>query len=365
MKNLILVVFDCLRADFCFPAGPPFIEQLKNTGESYTQYISVATCTVPCFASMLTGLYPETHGIKGHPDKRSMINDSEWSLKKEVVTLPTILKNHGYHTYAEVSDPLITQFHLDKGFDHYNVRDGNKISTLTPKYLEDLRVLMDTFQAPYFFLLHLFELHRGASTSKFAKQCETLEQLLENRQKNTIFVVTGDHGETLGKGARHGHHIQKHLVRIPLIIAGEDIKHGVIAGQYSQIDLLPIIFSKLGIPASLPYRIPGSTQPRKYAYMRAIGAPLKENEWMIGIRTEQHKFITHPNNKAAPDELYQLPEEKKLNITEHKEISDELSEKLKEIMKEAEDLRLGDASEWTEEDEKIVTDRLRELGYLE
>jgi arylsulfatase A-like enzyme len=363
MKNLILVVFDCLRADFCFPNGPPFIEQLKEKGESYTQYISVATCTVPCFATMLTGLYPETHGIKGHPDKRSMITDSEWSLKKEVVTLPMILRNHGYHTYAEVSDPLITQFHLDRGFDHYHVRD-QKTNKLLPDFFKYLKSIVDGFQQPYFFLLHLFELHGRTSQEIFKKQCETLEQLLKDKQ-DMILAVTGDHGEQLGKGAQHGFHIQEHLVRVPLIIAGESIEKVAITGQYSQVDLLPLLLAKLNIPINLPYRLPGGIRLRKYAYMRAIGAPLKEQNWMVGMRTEQYKFITHPRNKDVHDELYGLPDEKPVLITEHSEIADELLGKLQEVMRDAEHLRIGDSNEWTEEDEKLVLSKMRELKYID
>jgi len=364
MKNLVLVVFDCLRADFCFPEGPPFIEQLKSMGESYTQYISVATCTVPCFASMLTGLYPETHGIKGHPTLRSMINDNEWSLKKEVITLPMILKNHGYHTYAEVSDPLITQFHLDRGFDHYHVRDGNKINTFVPKFFEDLKILINTFQEPYFFLLHLFDLHSGPSCKKFENQCKTLGELLKNRQ-NLILVVTGDHGETIKGGLRHGYHIKEQLVRIPLIIAGDGIEKAVITGQYSQVDLLPLLLAKLGIPVTLPYKLPGDIRPREYAYMRAVGAPLTEHNWMVGIRTEQYKFITHPWDEAAHDELYSLSDEKQVLITKHGEVANELRNKLQGVMKDAEHLTLEDSPGWTKEDEAVVIDRMKKLGYMD
>lgn len=360
MKNIVLVVFDCLRADFCFPTAPPSIEQLKNHGESYTQFISVATCTVPCFASMLTGLYPETHGIKGHPDQRSMITDNEWSLKKNVVTLPQILKKHGYHTYAELSDPLVKPFGLDKGFDHYNQRN-QKTNTFQPEYFDYLKNLIDSFKQPYFFLLHLFELHKGLSYERFKKQCETLERLFVDR--DAIIVITGDHGETTGKGSRHGKSIQEHLVRIPLIIA--DGARKTVNDQYSQVDLLPIILFKLGIKADLPYRIPGNISPRQYAYMRAVGAPLLRHEWMVGIRTEQYKFVTHPLNKAARDELYIIPDESPLPLTEYIPVVDELRNKLQEIMGEAENLRLGKSPEWSEGDEKIIVDRLKKLGYID
>lgn len=364
-KNIILVVFDCLRADFCFPNAPLFVERFKNKGESYTQFISVATSTVPCFTSILTGLYPDSHGIPGHPITRKKITEENWSLKKGVVTLPQILKARGYNTYAEFSDPLIKPFGLYRGFDHYNVRD-QKISIFDNNFFSQLKELVNNMKSPYFFMLHLFWLHHSNTLKRFEELCSKLEELFKDVDlDNTIFIVTGDHGEGINDGIKHGKHILEHLVRIPLIISERDINKKIISEQYSQIDLTPLILNKLDIKPDLPYEIQGDIHPRKYTYMRAVGAPLPEEQWLAGIRTENYKYIIKIKNKKTQT-LYHLSDEKEpLLEEEYKDLVNILRSKLLDIMGQAEQLQLGDRDKWTKEDEARVMDRLKALGYIE
>lgn len=364
MKNIVIVVFDCLRADFCFPEAPPFVEKLKKNGEQYTQFISVATSTVPCFASMLTGLYPESHGIPGHPNSRTQITDDSWSLKKGVVTLPMILKAYGYNTYAEVSDPLVKPFRLDRGFDQYNVRQQDT-SIFDDKFFDYMKNLVDDLKTPFFLLLHLFELHSGCRLDKFQKQCLKLEEIFQNMD-NIIFIVTGDHGERFKPEdkAVHGRHIFDYLIRVPLVISGEGIVKRIIIEQYSQVDLMPLILNRVGVRYKLPYEIPGRIAPREYAYSRSVGAPLPEHGWLAGIRTERYKYIIHERNKHALA-LYCLPDEKNnLPIDKNEALVEKLRGKLLDIMRHAEQIDLGDRDMWTDEDEKIVLDRMRRLGYI-
>ena len=364
LRNIILIVFDCLRADFCFPNAPPFIEQFKDKAESYIQFISVATSTVPCFASMLTGLYPDSHGIPGHPTTRKHITEESWSLKKGVVTLAQILKAKGYNTYAEVSEPLVMPFGLNRGFDHYNVRP-NKISIFDDDYFPQLTELVNNLKSPYFFMLHIFHLHGSNKYERFERLCLKTEELFKDIELgDTIFIIAGDHGEKVAnEKVEHGFHVLEHLVRIPLIISGRDIDKKIISEQHSQVDLMPLILNKLGISPDLPYKIQGSFCPRKFAYVRSVGAPLPESEWLAGIRTEEYKYIIKIKSKELVA-LHRLPGEEELSVDEHKDVADTLRNRLMDIMEQAKQLQLGDRDKWTKEEEARVIERLKALGYI-
>lgn len=360
-KNIILVVIDCLRADFCFPDAPPFIEHLKNNGESYTQFISVATSTAPCFASLLTGLYPESHGIIGHPKGTKDITPDKYSLRKQVITLPMILKDEKYNTYAEVCEPLFEAFGLTRGFDCYNLRTQD-ISIFKPVFFDKLKELLNNLKVPYFFMLHLFELHQIIDYEKFERQCEKLEELLTDIDlKDTIIIITSDHGEgiegKLGEDAKHGKHVLNYLVNVPLIIASNGIEKETFTKQYSQVDFLPIILEKLEFEKKFPYKLQGSTSPRKFTYVQAVGSSINKKNWLSGIRTQEYTYVIEKETEMPLGIFINKPNEKNSIAPLH--------DRLMNFIQEAESLNLDIESEWTKEDTKRVIERLKVLGYIE
>lgn len=67
--NLLFVMLDCMRADYFYgERGPqlPGLNSLLQRGLSFKNFYSVATTTTPCTATVLTGLYPINHGVRGH-----------------------------------------------------------------------------------------------------------------------------------------------------------------------------------------------------------------------------------------------------------------------------------------------------------
>src|SRR3989344_1165321 len=97
--NILLIVVDCLRADHAYEnkAHIPTIKNIMKNGYSFLNTMSSTSTTTPSFASLLTGLYPFENGVRSH---------SGYSLKKGAKTIQKILKQNGYHTYAEVTGPL-------------------------------------------------------------------------------------------------------------------------------------------------------------------------------------------------------------------------------------------------------------------
>ena len=153
-RNVLFLMVDCMRADTLWDRQRypyvPNLEKLMARSTSFTEMITAATTTTPSVATLLTGRYPAEHGI------RSLLG---YKLQPDVKTLPEILREHGYHTIAEVTGPLFPVTGLDRGYDFYHRRErhwyldtgwGSKIvATLGGNRLQE----------PWFMFLHLWELH--------------------------------------------------------------------------------------------------------------------------------------------------------------------------------------------------------------
>lgn len=378
---------DCLRADKCWgnarTAKTPGIDALCRRGVTFTQAITTATTTSPAVASILTGLYPLVHGV------RSLRG---YKLNTEVRTLAEVLSQSGYHTYAEVTGPLMPQLGISKGFTHYHLRDKSS-NVYSPWYDDLLTKFRDKeFQEPYFIFLHLFELHLPRVVAKeynnndFGKNRyeralssldASLGKLLSYVDDDTVIIFHADHGEKIaqtmleeysfrirdylsklkrkvgleerGKPKLQGHsfHVYDYLIRVPLVFVGKGIfpEGKVISDQVRQIDIFPTVIQALQLKyedskihgRSLFPLIKGKTMPEIPAYCEACGQLLTDQtRWLAGIRSSKYKYVFTPYASNVSEELYDLekdPNEEENIITKRPEIAQELREQLREIRK--------------------------------
>jgi len=126
--RIILITVDTVRADRLSSFGYKGIEtsnmdSLAGRGVTFKQAISPCPLTNPTHASMLTGLYPQTHGVR---DTAFMDPHPE--------TLQRVFKRNGYITAAFVSGFVLKDYvsGMDKDFDLYEDRfsfasDGFKL----------------------------------------------------------------------------------------------------------------------------------------------------------------------------------------------------------------------------------------------
>ncbi|GMU83036.1 MAG: hypothetical protein AMXMBFR47_29070 [Planctomycetota bacterium] len=203
--NILLVVADCARADKWLgggrPSKTPNLDRLAAEGVACSTVIAETACTTPCFAAMLTGAFSFRHGIASVGGYR---------LVDELPTLPQVLKSHGYHTYFEATGPLLPLAGLTRGFDEYNYRIAMEYlhSDWGVKFIERLR--SGGFKAPWFIVLHLWELHlprqvlrpfrsRAFGRTPYDRAVSSLDsqlpRLREAAGANTLWLFTGDHGE--------------------------------------------------------------------------------------------------------------------------------------------------------------------------
>src|SRR2546427_352908 len=112
---VVLITIDTLRADRlgCYGyarAETPNLDRLAQDGIRFRRAFTPAPLTLPAHASLFTGAYPVSHGVR----------DNDGSLAARDETLATLLRRSGYDTGAFVGTVLLDRhFGLGRGFDHY------------------------------------------------------------------------------------------------------------------------------------------------------------------------------------------------------------------------------------------------------
>ncbi len=415
-RNVLLIVIDCLRADFAYgdrEACIPTIRELRNNGFSFLNTIASTSTTPPCFASLLTGLYPFENGVR---------SASGYRLADSALTLPGVLKGHGYSTYAEVTGTLGKEMGLSKGFDEYNYR--NVEETIHTKWGNDLINRLKThYEEPWFTLLHIWSLHHPRIVTDECNHGEYggtvygralasidryLAKLLASTAEDTIVIVTGDHGEQIAcsrfeyygkrigetvfrtlkrhgivkthfaKGIRgifvgHGYGIYDVLVKVPLILYNRDIlPAGESPRQVRQIDILPTILDLIGVEnntgttgKSVVPIVKGEVGVDRDAYMEATGLAIpRKDEWLAGIRVEnKYKYIYSPFREDFEEELYDLENDP----AEERNIAKGNGDVVGRLRKKIEEMRTEElvGTKLDQEDQEKVVERLRSLGYID
>ena len=114
--SFLLVTLDTTRADRIGAYGydaaeTPALDALAERGVLFERAYTPAPITLPSHASMLTGLYPRTHGVR---------DNGRFVLAPETVLVSEVLREAGWRTAAFVgSFVLDARFGLDQGFETY------------------------------------------------------------------------------------------------------------------------------------------------------------------------------------------------------------------------------------------------------
>jgi len=98
----------------------------------------------------------------------------------------------------------------------------------------------------------------GLVFNRYANACHHLDSqydrildLLEKQKllKNTVVIITGDHGEEFMEKGRWGHNSEFHeeQVKVPLVIYIPDSGNGVVDHMVSHLDISPTIMPLLGV----------------------------------------------------------------------------------------------------------------------
>src|SRR5436309_6057273 len=294
--NVVVITIDTLRADHLGCYGykeirTPNIDALAAEGVRFERAYTLVPVTLPSHTVIFTGTYPMLSGI--HDFSANKLNSAQ-------PTLASVLKEHGYTTAAVIGSAVLdSRFGLNHGFDFYydhfdfsrlqesNLdemeRPGNVVADVT------LDWLAKNYQKKFFLWMHLYDPHYPyRPPAPYSQEYEShpydgeiafadaqvgrLLRFLKEKglYRNTLVVLSGDHGESLGEHGEktHGFFIYNATLRVPLIVhmpeahapasrsGGSEKVTEPVADPVNLADLMPTVLEivKLDLPSGVQGR---------------------------------------------------------------------------------------------------------------
>lgn len=312
-KNVVIYLIDTLRYDKITAYNPkssvktPNLDAFAKDGTLYEAAYDTENWTKPSTATILTGLYPETHKAKEDVSK----------LPQSAIMLSEHLQDNGFKTGSFIANGYVSDaFGFKQGWDHYTNYIREKRPTDAGILVKEAMEWVDTVGDERFFAyIHTIDPHVPYSAPKGwkhkfadrnydghikpqatgnqladikkgklelnAKDKRYLEKLydeeiayndamfgkliegLKERKlyDNTLIIVLVDHGEEFWDhgSVGHGHNLHEELVHTPLLVRypnkvaeGRRVKHVV-----SAADVFPTVSDVVGL--SKPKSIEGNS----------------------------------------------------------------------------------------------------------
>ncbi len=361
-KNLILITMDEVRADHitCYgneKTSTKNIDSIASDGVKFSTCIASSVLTPVAHASILSGLNPYSHGVRGPFD--SFLSRS----------LPVILKNNGYKTAGFVGNSMLgKKMGFNNGFDFFDEPAvGDEFMWELHSYKDpehpDIRFpwgnwwiermiewIENNIEEKFFAFGHFFHTHEGSerqllemglldsesSQSEYGfydakiNLCDDrfigpiLKVLKENEiYHDTTIVITADHGTMLGERAlppipwREDVTYPQHTtmyepdIKVPFIIKDRDLpKNLTIDGCIKHVDIFPTLLSLLDVDSNLKEEgidllpvIEGTKLDGFKAYIEDLFL-LRGQGALQAIRTRKYKYII--NQTTNEEELYDI-----------------------------------------------------------
>lgn len=277
--NVILITLDTVRADRMGFLGSkrgltPHLDELAAQSAVFEHAYSQAPITPVSHATILTGTFPQYHGIRNFGDR----------LPSSVPFLPDILHAQGYHTGAFVGSIILDPKNgfasgFERGFDVYNAgfhrqKTGERREASMQRRGEVtlglvLQWLGQQQGGPFFLWFHLWDAHDPYNPpepfrSRFpnapynggiAYVDDIVGKLLDYLRSqglydNALIAVAADHGESLGEHGELTHSIFLYdaTIHVPLLLKlpGHRLEGKHVGATASLVDLAPTLLDALG-----------------------------------------------------------------------------------------------------------------------
>jgi arylsulfatase A-like enzyme/Flp pilus assembly protein TadD len=289
--NIILITLDTTRADRMGFLGSkrgltPHMDALAKESVVFTRAYSQAPLTSVSHATILTGTYPQFHGVIDFP----------MALAADLPYAPDILKAHGYRTAAFLAslalDPAGGAPGFDRGFDVYDakfrpqdLKKAGRYQSIERRGEEVLAHAMAWLDkrppGPFFLWMHLYDAHdpydppepyktRYASQpydGEIAYDDMVVGKLLQHLKAlglydGALLAITADHGESLGAHGEDTHSVFLYdetihvplVVKLPKIASAKRIDNRV-KNRVELTDLLPTLLQACSI--AVPKEVQG------------------------------------------------------------------------------------------------------------
>jgi arylsulfatase A-like enzyme len=426
VKNLILISLDCVRPDALGvynPAGPdrtnwryrlarwfrggyshtPNLDAIAEGGLAVEDVFTPAPFTPPAHASIFTGLYPQRHGVRLLMGQR---------MRADVPTIADVLRARGYQTAAVPAVFILnSETGILRGFDYVDdVEEGFWLER--GGHWRDASSVIESFarflgrrdtSRPFFAFLHFFDAHHEQNL-EWTRQLSWAEaywrrlkwmdrravaELLDlldslGLTESTGFVLTADHGESLGEHGEEGHGrtLFDSSLKVPLIYALPwlDLSETrfVRKGVSRSIDIAPTVLGLLGFERPEGMRgldlsdalLDRAPFPKMLAYSETSPIQLYEGDVravspFVGVekaslRSERWRYIASATGERALYPIGPGGEEPRNVANSHSGLMARFEEKLEDLGTWE---RPAGAQTPHELDERVAR-RLKTMGYL-
>ena len=247
-RRVIAIVIDGCRADRLDDARTPVIDRLRAEGTTFTRMSTVYPArTVTCFASMLTGAAPATHGMR---------SNFVPSLGVKCESVFDVLRRRG------MPARLVGIAHLIDAFGERDVRTVTAVmdnDDIDEALVAEAKAVLRT-DDPALLVLQLLSVDqtghaRGSYNAEYLAKIEETDTRIgsflewcerEGHLDGATVLLTADHGQGIGIGG-HGH-MSPSEVRIPCIVRGPAFAPGTTSDRPVFItDFAATICATLGV----------------------------------------------------------------------------------------------------------------------
>jgi len=285
-RNVLLVTLDTTRADCiaCYgnmQVSTPNLDELASEGLRVENAYATAPMTLPSHASMLTGAYPFSNGVR---------NNTHFTLGFDNVTVAEVLHDAGWKTAAFVGATiLLGRLGLSQGFDAYfdDMFSGiSRREVTTPwasrkaanvnydflNWLDSLPQAEEDNPPGWFAWVHYYDPHFAYDPpepyytdysfdlylGEIAYMDHELGVILDELKsrglyENTLIIAVGDHGEGLGDHGEVFHALWTYdsTLKVPFIISDPGTRGSpvVLDGPASVIDVYATVLQWCGLEA--------------------------------------------------------------------------------------------------------------------
>ncbi len=414
--NIVVFVLDTMRADYFSFHGherelAPNLARLAAESAVFEDACSVSSWTAPATASLLTGVYPDRHGvtrgflvqIKAAADKAGAGGAATEEIKltrlsQKTKTLPEVLGARGYSTFGFATNINIgPEIGFDRGFGTFERSDDLPAEQVFER-IKGWKPALESGD-PYLLYIHLNDVHkpyqrrdpwytaRGGVPeaehyeSEVGYMDEWIGRVLAelDPDDDTLIAVVSDHGEEFMEHGNIGHHMSLHpeVNRMVMMLKGPGL--GIRPAQHrapvSGIDFAPTLLDLIGMPAAADAVDGISLAPilRAAADANALEAELEarpriahrrgpDDFNMYAVIARGWKYIQSPRGRA----LFDMTSDP----GEHDNVIDAHTERRNALMRELDVYRARDYDPGTDGDEDVpwdpdLVETLQNLGYVE
>lgn len=320
--NVILISLDTVGAKHLGIYGAdqpttPNIDAFAKKSRLYQNAYTVAPWTLPSHAAMLTGTYPWALGIYSQDQK----------VPPSAALISQLLKMNNYATGAITGGLYLTpRFGFDAGFDTFKVMGlYNAYEKTFAKAVDEAdQWVSANKKKPFFLFLHTYDVHAPylptvesvramggdgktnaltveriiamSRTRKYTVEDEKNARMLyraglhdvdrllgkfltslekQGLMRNTIVIITADHGDELGEHGyvgTHGFTLYDEVLRVPLIVSVPNVPAKKIKSLVSTVDIVPTILSLVDVKWPSPRsglvlpEVDSEGAPARYVY---------------------------------------------------------------------------------------------------